>query len=132
MFSQLCRGRAWQVPKAEATGLAPLRIGDPRVSARGFPFWIGNADPGGDALELRLWAYDAEMAGRLARRTKMDSITEDFPQRRAGAIEESLHPVTLASRIVIFADRFANRRRGRSQPSDALGDVYIAALVASF
>jgi hypothetical protein len=57
-------------PKAEATGLAPLRIGEPSGFGSGvFPLgW--KANPGGDALELRLWAYNAEIAGRPARRTK--------------------------------------------------------------
>src|SRR6202165_4903042 len=74
---------------------------------------------------------NAKIAG-LARRTKWVSLSDGFPQRRAGAIEESFHPGTLATRVVVFANGLAHRRRLRSHhPRAALADVQVAALIAS-
>ena len=126
--------------KAEATELAPGAIGAGpptaikiRVVSTGRqrgplckddPLLLVELPSGG------FGPYNAKIAGRWSG-AQNELLIKGFPQRRAGAIEESLHPATLASRIVIFADRFANCRRGRSHPGDALGDVYVAALVAS-
>src|SRR6202049_3455436 len=78
---------------------------------RGGPSWTTSAF--GETPERRLWACNAKFAGP-ARRTKRVPISasDEFPQRRAGAIKEALHPRTLASRIVILTNGFANRGRG--------------------
>src|SRR6202790_3153527 len=75
---------------------------------RGGPSWTTSAF--GETPERRLWACNAKFAGP-ARRTKRVPISasDEFPQRRAGAIKEALHPRTLASRIVILTNGFANR-----------------------
>ena len=126
--------------KAEATELAPGAIGAGpptaikiRVVSTGrrrgpfckeYPLLLVELPSGG------FGPYNAKIAGRPAG-AQNGLLTDGFPQRWAGAIEESLHPATLTSRIVIFAYGFANRRTGRRHPGDTLGDVYITALVAS-
>ena len=72
--------------------------------------------------------YNARIAGP-ARRTK-SSFADRFPQRRAGAIEEALHPGALASGVVIFADWFRQDRWCRHARA-ALGDVQVPLLIAS-
>jgi hypothetical protein len=64
MLSLSCRAGValGVVPRVDATGLAPLRIGNPRtlerLGSRVFDFDV--AYPGGEALEQRLWASERE------------------------------------------------------------------------
>ena len=58
------------------------------------------------------------------------SVSDRLPQRRAGTIEEALHPTTPPSRIVIFANWFALLRLHSDYPHAAIADLHVAALVA--
>ena len=123
-----------RLPKAEATELAPEAIGagpPTAIKTRVVPTGRRRGPSCKDDLLLLVklpsggfGPYSAKVAG-LARRTKWFSISvaEDSPQRRTGAIEETLHPTTLASRVVIFAYRFTPRRLSRDCGHAALTDL---------
>src|SRR6202162_2919320 len=58
-------------------------------------------------------------------------LSDQLPQSRSRALEEALHPRTLASRVVIFAGRFAQDWCWSGPGGVAWGDVEIATLIAS-
>src|SRR5579862_2598258 len=56
-------------------------------------------------------------------------VVDQLPQRRAGTIEKSIHPLTPTSRIVILAHRLAGLGWNRFQAHAALCDRKVAALI---
>src|SRR5579862_3529028 len=142
MLAQPSRGRAWrscpkprrrswlrkQSAQALQTAINPRVVSTGR---RGGP--SGTTSASGGTPERRLWAIqreDRRLAG--APTGFCISVSDGFPQRRAGAIKETLHPAALASRIVILADGFARDWFRLGHAHVALCDVEIPALIASF
>src|SRR6266566_1053363 len=138
MLAQLGWGRAWpSCPKprrrswlrkqsAQALQTA-IKTRVVSTGRRGGPSWTTPAS--GGTPERRLWALQRE--ARRARPGAQDrvSIAHEFPQRRAGTIEEALHPGALASRVVILTHRFALHRIGRGHRGAALAEAQVAALI---
>src|SRR4051794_268225 len=143
MFAQPCRGRAWRgCPKPRRRSWLRKQsvqalCGDWNRSGLTGPFRLeGFAVADVFLLLVKLWSRGF---GRETRRPPgwpgaqngfASSASDRGPQRRTGAIEEALHPGTLASRVVIFANRFARRGLDSRCPRAALADAQIPALVA--
>src|ERR1035437_200795 len=139
MFAQSRRGRAWRgcpkprrrswLRKQSAQALqTAIKTRVISTGRRGGPSWTTCAF--GETPERRLWAIQCEDR-RACPAHQMGSFADQLPQRRTGAIKESLHPATLASRIVILAYRFGDSRFRSGRAGAALGDVQVPLLVAS-
>ncbi len=96
------------------------------IGSRGGLFLLGTATATGEIPERRLWAEK-----HAPSKWFLSCIVQQAPQGRTGAIEEALHPGAFASRIVIFADRFRQRRNRRCHARTTGGDAKLATLITS-
>jgi len=60
------------------------------------------------------------------------SAFDRLPQRRTGAVKETLHPLAAAAGVMIFANGSAWFWRWRNGPCTALSDAHVRALIARF
>ena len=60
------------------------------------------------------------------------STFDRLPQRRTGAIKETLHPLAAAAGVMIFANGSVSFQLWENGPCAALSDVHITALIARF
>src|SRR5713226_9557338 len=116
MLAQPYRGRAWRggpkprrrswLRKQSAQALqTAIKTRVVSTGRRGGPSWTTSAS--GETPEPMLWAIRREDRATLF-------VLDQSPQRRARAIEESLHPGAFAACIVILASGFACRGVGSS------------------
>src|SRR6266853_6611369 len=118
MFAQPPWGRAWggcpkprrrswlrkQSAQALQTAIKTRVVSTGR---RGGPSWTTSAS--GGTPERRLWARQREDRATLF-------VLDQFPKRRAGPVEESLHPGALATCVVIRANRLEDSGLGSQGP----------------
>jgi len=125
-----------EAPKAEATELAPEASRRRPSRQRLKPGWsqpvAEEGLPGRHLLLVKLPSGGfGPLKERAFRMVFSLVLSDQLPQSRSRTLEEALHPRAVASRVVIFAGRFAQDWFWSCPGGVAWGDVEIATLIAS-
>ena len=121
-----------EAPKAEATELAPEAVGAGPPDSDYNPGSL-NRSPRRAFLDDKCfwWNFRAEALGHTREDRATLFVLDQSPQRRAGPVEESLHPRAFAACVVVLANRLACRGVERHGWRCAFGDGEVPALMAS-
>src|SRR3982751_3269977 len=134
MFAQPRRGRAWRGrPKPRRRGWLRSNRREPSCDAE--PVSISGAPGGlcsaavhcfGEISELRLWA-----SKKCVFQIVLDySVSNALPQWRGRSIEETVHPMALAARVVIFANGFGCPGFCHDRSHAAFADGHVAPVIS--